>query len=375
MASLFDLTPLAQMLMVVGLVVLLPLAWIWKRHPDTASRRRALTLLLVFLTFDLIVFGAFTRLSDSGLGCPDWPGCYGSGTPLGASAEIAAAQSALPDGPVTFVKAWIEMLHRYLASAVGALILFLALWSWRHRQSLGSPWPATLALVWVCVQGAFGALTVTLKLFPAIVTMHLMGGILLLVILGVQVAQDKQFVYKPLPESSHRLLWLSALLLGLQIALGAWVSTNYAVLACQEFPTCQGSWWPEMDFAQGFELWRHLGVDAAGSPIGFAALTAIHYTHRLMAYWVALVLTVLTWRLWQSGWRRAARYLGALLLLQLLTGLSNVVLGWPMLAALLHTAGAAALALLLSSLIAVQWRPRRVQLPSGPGMNGQRQPV
>ena len=162
MASLFDLTPLAQMLMVVGLVVLLPLSWIWKRHPDTASRRRALTLLLVFLTFDLIVFGAFTRLSDSGLGCPDWPGCYGSGTPLGASAEIAAAQSALPDGPVTFVKAWIEMLHRYLASAVGALILFLALWSWRHRQSIGSPWPATLALVWVCVQGAFGALTVTL---------------------------------------------------------------------------------------------------------------------------------------------------------------------------------------------------------------------
>lgn len=375
MASLFDLTPLAQMLMVVGLVVLLPLAWIWKRHPDTASRRRALTLLLVFLTFDLIVFGAFTRLSDSGLGCPDWPGCYGSGTPLGASAEIAAAQSALPDGPVTFVKAWIEMLHRYLASAVGALILFLALWSWRHRQSIGSPWPATLALVWVCVQGAFGALTVTLKLFPAIVTMHLMGGILLLVILGVQVAQDKQFVYKPLPDSSHRLLWLSALLLGLQIALGAWVSTNYAVLACQEFPTCQGSWWPEMDFAQGFELWRHLGVDAAGSPIGFAALTAIHYTHRLMAYLVALVLTVLTWRLWQSGWRRAARYLGALLLFQLLTGLSNVVLGWPMLAALLHTAGAAALALLLSSLIAVQWTPRRVQLPSGPGMNGQRQPV
>lgn len=353
MSALFDLTPLFQMLLAVSLVVTLPVLWIWRRHRDGGARRRALTLLLVFLTFDLVVFGAFTRLSDSGLGCPDWPGCYGSGTPLGARAEIAAAQTAMPDGPVTHSKAWIEMLHRYLASVVGALILILAVWSWRQRDASVSPWPATLTLIWVCVQGAFGALTVTLKLYPAIVTLHLLGGMLLLAMLGVQVASERQFAVPRLGDGVRGLLIFSLGMLLLQIVLGGWVSTNYAVLACREFPTCQGSWWPEMNFSQGFQIWRHLGLDRHGAPIDFAALTAIHYVHRLMAYLVALLLALLAFHLWQSAWRRASRYLAALLLLQLGTGLSNVVLGWPMLAALLHTAGAAGLTLLLSGLLAV----------------------
>ncbi len=180
--------------MLLGLMLaVVPLAWIAYRHRrSTPSRRmQALTVLTLFLTFDLVLFGAFTRLTDSGLGCPDWPGCYGSASPLGAKAEIAAAQSAMPTGPVTHGKAWIEMIHRYLATSVGVLILAMTAYAWLHRRShpragggpVMSRWWPTMTLIWVCIQGAFGALTVTMKLFPAIVTLHLMGGLLLLVLL------------------------------------------------------------------------------------------------------------------------------------------------------------------------------------------------
>jgi cytochrome c oxidase assembly protein subunit 15 len=180
---LYDLTPLTR-LMLMGVVLAMgPLAWVWLRHrgAEPARRLRALTLLTLFLTFDLVLFGAFTRLTDSGLGCPDWPGCYGNASPVGARAEIAAAQNAMPTGPVTHGKAWIEMIHRYLATGVGVLILTLAVSTWleRRRNQGGvpvSPWWPTATLVWVCIQGAFGALTVTMKLFPLIVTLHLLGS-------------------------------------------------------------------------------------------------------------------------------------------------------------------------------------------------------
>jgi cytochrome c oxidase assembly protein subunit 15 len=363
MASLYDLSPL---LMLLGLGVLMaagPLLWVWRRnrHASPQRRQQALTLLTLFLTFDLVLFGAFTRLSDSGLGCPDWPGCYGQASPLGAKAPIAAAQAAMPTGPVTHGKAWIEMIHRYLATSVGALILALTVMAWlaRRSQPTGqskealSPWWPTFTLFWVCLQGAFGALTVTMKLFPAIVTLHLLGGVTLLVLLGGQAIRQTQVAQglSPVAISTglRRLLVLTTLLLVVQLALGGWVSTNYAVLACSEFPTCQGQWWPPMNFEQGFELWRGLGLRADGTPISFAALTAIHYAHRLMAVLVLGLLGLLAWRLKQfAPLRRLAGGLGALAILQLLTGLSNVVLGWPLLAALLHTGGAAALALLLT---------------------------
>ena len=183
--SLVDLSPLALLLLVGALLALPPLAWVAWRHRGATprARMRALTLLTLFLTFDLVLFGAFTRLTDSGLGCPDWPGCYGSASPIGARDEIHAAQTAMPTGPVTHGKAWVEMIHRYLATAVGGLILVLAVSAWvqaRRGRAVGSPgWP-TLTLVWVCLQGAFGALTVTMKLYPAIVTLHLLGGLGLL---------------------------------------------------------------------------------------------------------------------------------------------------------------------------------------------------
>lgn len=191
--------------MAIGLLLALgPLLWVWRRNRAGGLRQvqYALTLLTLFLTFDLVLFGAFTRLTDSGLGCPDWPGCYGMSTPAGAQASIAVAQDAMPSGPVTHGKAWIEMIHRYLAAAVGMLILVLAANAWRmHWQAKRagrpallrqrvSPWWPSLTLLWVCVQGAFGALTVTMQLFPAIVTLHLLGGLALLALLCSQAVRQ-----------------------------------------------------------------------------------------------------------------------------------------------------------------------------------------
>jgi cytochrome c oxidase assembly protein subunit 15 len=363
MNTAYDLSPLLTLLGLGLLVAAGPLLWVWRRNRHASPQRRlqALTLLTLFLTFDLVLFGAFTRLSDSGLGCPDWPGCYGQASPLGARAPIAAAQAAMPTGPVTHGKAWIEMIHRYLATGVGALILALTVLAWRAAKAqprgatppVLSPWWPTFTLVWVCLQGAFGALTVTMKLFPAIVTLHLLGGLMLLALLGGQAVRHAQAAQGRSPVAVspglRRLLLLTTLMLVAQLALGGWVSTNYAVLACSDFPTCQGRWWPPMNFEQGFELWRALGLTGDGVPISFAALTAIHYVHRLMAVLVLGLLWLLAWRLGRLPLlRQPARWLAGLAALQLLTGLSNVVLGWPLLAAILHTGGAGALVLVLT---------------------------
>lgn len=365
---LYDLAPVLELMVLGTLIALGPLAWVWWRHRGSGGSRRlqALTVLTLFLTFDLVLFGAFTRLTDSGLGCPDWPGCYGNSSPVGANAQISAAQQALPSGPVTHGKAWIEMVHRYLATSVGVLIIILVVAAWfrwrRHRKEGEGepplhPWWATATLVWVCLQGAFGALTVTMRLFPAIVTLHLLGGVVLLALLCVQaVRQTLQLDgagLQPLHRGLRRWLMFAALLVVVQVLLGGWVSTNYAVLACTTFPQCQGSWWPPMAFDEGFQIWRGLGVLRDGSIISFAALTAIHYVHRLAAYVVLLVLALLAWRLWREDALRAqARWLAGLTLLQFLTGLSNVVLGWPLVAAVLHTGGAAALLVVLTWVLA-----------------------
>lgn len=345
-----DWAPLLELLLIGLALGAVPLAWwIWRAKADEPrARLRALTLLTLFLTFDLVIFGAFTRLSDSGLGCPDWPGCYGEASPLGARAEIAAEQALRPTGPVTHGKAWVEMVHRYWASSVGFLILVLAVLAWRWRRpDLPHPGWALLTLAWVLMQGAFGALTVTWKLFPAIVTLHLMGGLGLLVLLALQAERLQP---KPLPQHQEtgalRGLWRTAgALLCLQIALGGWVSTNYAVLICSDFPTCQGQWWPQTDFAEGFRLWRELGREADGGWLTQPALTAIHLAHRLGALLASAALLALAWALHRAGQARWAALFAGLLVWQVVSGVSNVVLGWPLLAALMHSGGAAALVL------------------------------
>ena len=378
--ALYDWSPLLRLLFVGMAVAALPLAWVlWRqRRTQAHGRIRALTLVTLFLTFDLVLFGSFTRLTDSGLGCPDWPGCYGQATPLGAHAHIASAQLAAPDGPVTHGKAWIEMVHRYLASSVGFLILVLAISAWvvvwRQRAvSAGRaqvyPWWATVTLLWVCIQGAFGAFTVTMKLFPAIVSLHLMGGYVLLALLAVQAVWQSQALSAQAPIAVaaplRAALVAGLLVLLLQVASGAWVSTNYAVLACAEFPQCQSSWWPMMDFSEGFALWRPLGLATDGTPLSFQALTAIHFAHRLLAGLSFVVLLLLAWRLHSvSALVRPARWLGGLLALQFATGLSNVVLDWPLLAAVLHTGGAGAMGAVLAGLLAATRTRSPVQAPS-----------
>lgn len=355
--NLYNLTPVLHLLIMGALVAMVPLCWVWLRNPQASTARRvqALTLITLFITFDLVLFGAFTRLTDSGLGCPDWPGCYGHASPVGAQSAIAFEQSQMPDGPVTHTKAWIEMVHRYMAMAVGGLILTLAAFAWVRRwrsdATHGVLWP-TVTLLWVCVQGAFGALTVTMKLFPLIVTLHLIGGLVLLALLTLQVQRQRLAGQRSASVVLRPLLYvatlLGLLLLTLQVLLGGWVSTNYAVLACNTFPQCQGSWWPLMNFEQGFTLWRHLGVDANGQPLVFESLTAIHYVHRLAAYVVLVYLAVLAMLLRHvRGLQTAAHVLLSCLFLQLLTGLANVMFDWPLFSAVLHTGGAAALVVVL----------------------------
>ncbi|MCX8517905.1 MAG: COX15/CtaA family protein, partial [Rhodoferax sp.] len=280
----------------------------------------------------------------------------------------------MPTGPVTVSKAWIEMLHRYLATAVGALITGLMLLAWAGRKRVAEragpgpgvgpgylhPWLATAIFVWVCVQGAFGALTVTTKLFPAIVSLHLLGAYVLLALLTVQAnrAVAGGAPRTPLAQR-HWLGWALALLV-LQAASGAWVSSNYAVLACSEFPKCQGQWLPAMDFVRGFEIWHPLGESADGTVLSLPALTAIHVLHRSLALLTLTVLALLAWALrHHPTLRTRVRLLAGLLVLQLLTGLSNVVLGWPLLAALAHTGAAAALVAVLVWLLDTTERPQK----------------
>jgi cytochrome c oxidase assembly protein subunit 15 len=367
MNTLTDFSPTLRLLLLAALVALVPLSWVWLRwrRGHAQTRLALLTAVTLFLTFDLIVFGTFTRLTDSGLGCPDWPGCYGHASPIGASTPIAAEEAALPTGPVTETKAWIEMLHRYLAMVVGALCLVMAAASWAERRGLPhSPWWATVTLVWILVQGLFGKYTVTLKLYPLFVTLHLLGALVLLALLALQ---RESFLARrlALPPRLRGSAALTLALLLLQIALGGWVSTNYAVLACSGFPQCNGQWWPQADYHNGFALLRELGHTSQGGLLPFDALVGIHFAHRVVAVLALLALLALGWALHRGGGdapekargmtSEMARYGRGLLLLalaQAVTGVSNVVLDWPLTAALLHSAGAAGMVLLLVVVLA-----------------------
>jgi cytochrome c oxidase assembly protein subunit 15 len=346
-----------------------PLALIWTA--TGAHKYRKLAWVIAFFTFDLIVFGGFTRLTDSGLGCPDWPGCYGEANPFLAHAHIAAAEALMPTGPVTKMKAWIEMIHRFLAMGIGFLIIILMVTSWiqRFRVRAGKALPSsvhgpalpTLLFLWVCVQGAFGAWTVTMKLQPVIVTLHLLFGMTLLA-LAVWLGGREDNILKPQPvidttayvhklQRLRPLAWLAGAVLLIQLALGGWVSTNYATLACNDFPLCNGQIVPEMDFQHGFTLWRELGKTAAGHYLPFSALTAIHWVHRNFAAVVVLVLGLTAWRAWRlPGLHGTARNLVLVMVIQAMTGIATVFFSFPLVIAVLHNAGAALLVLLVTML-------------------------
>ncbi len=336
------------------LLATLPLTLVYlSRGTD---RFRKLAWVLVFFTFDLIVFGAFTRLTDSGLGCPDWPGCYGEANPFLAHESITAAESLQPTGPVTVLKAWIEMIHRYLAMGVGVLIiaaLGVAIRLWRQlREPRYHPALPAFLLLWVCVQGAFGAWTVTLKLQPIIVTLHLLLGMGLLALLTWHAMRQSM----PAPSGSVPSVVriaapIAIAVVFMQIALGGWVSTNYAALACGGFPLCQGELVPPLDLTHGFSMWRPLGMTASGDYLPFGALVTVHWVHRMFAFVVVAVVGFTAWRASNvPGCERLGRGLLLLILLQFCTGIATVVFNWPLTLAVLHNAGAALSIALLTML-------------------------
>ena len=320
-----------------------------------------LLLAATLLAVIVIGLGAYVRLSDAGLGCPDWPGCYGHliGVPEGAHEQQAASQ-AFPQRPVDTGKAWKEMIHRYCAGALGLLILAICLLSWRReiRQRQSPALPTTL-LGLVGLQAALGMWTVTLLLKPVIVTLHLLGGMSTLAVL---VALSLRSASSGAPAADQALRPAAALALLVvvaQIALGGWVSSNYAALACTSFPLCQGAWLPSMDFAQAFSLHRELGQTADGGLLSFAALTAIHWSHRIGALIVVLVVGSLALGLLKDGeprWRHWGILLLALLGVQVGLGIANVLLSLPLALAVGHNLGAACL---LSVTLAINLRLRQ----------------
>ena len=310
---------------------------------------RKLILFTLILTSIVVVFGAYVRLADAGLGCPDWPGCYGKLTPKHAAEEILEAHSANPHGPVSMPKAWKEMIHRYIASIVGLLIIAIAVLAWRKRAESGAAPGLSTALIGIVVfQGMLGMWTVTLLLKPAIVTAHLIGGMTTLAVLAWLWARASAFPPAPVSNGLRSFARLAFVLLALQIVLGGWVSTNYAALACTDFPTCHGSLWPEADYSNAFHVIRELGMTAQGELLSHEALTAIHWMHRVGALVAGLALIGLALAL--RGVAATAR-LGNLLLaavvLQIALGIANVLLSLPLLLAAAHNAGAALLVVIM----------------------------
>lgn len=311
-----------------------------------------LSLAATLLTLCVIVLGAYVRLSDAGLGCPDWPGCYGKVLVPMAEHEIHKANEAFPQRPVEIDKAWKEMAHRYLASLLGLLILALAIIAIKNRKRANQAlWLPLLLFVVVCFQGALGMWTVTLLLKPAIVTLHLLGGMLTLGLVTWLTLSQKIPKANRLKVPSRIKHWarFALLIVCCQIALGGWTSTNYVALHCWDLPTCQGQWLPPTDFAEGFTIWRELGVDYEGGMLSLEAGTAVHLAHRFGAVITLLVAGVLIMLLWNIN-RFLALLLGVVLAIQIMLGLLNIILVLPLAIAVAHNGGAA---LLLMTLVAI----------------------
>ncbi len=319
---------------------------------------RTLAMATLLATLVLVMLGAYVRLTHAGLGCPDWPGCYGKLSPNQAADQIQAAEMAAPEGPVSLPKAWREMVHRYLASFVGTMILAIALQALNHRRkrsanlddpvrTIGLP----LALVvLVVLQGLFGKWTVTLLLKPVIVTLHLLGGMALIALLAWLNARYLQLTggQASTLRGMRPLAAIALIVLCLQIALGGWVSTNHAALACVDFPTCHGTWKPATDFAHGFHFFRELGMTVDGAPLSNDALNAIHWAHRIGALVTFLTLTYAAYRTMRfPALRRMGGVVLVLLLIQVTLGIVNVLGNLPLPVAVAHNGVAALLLIFL----------------------------
>ncbi|PKO45875.1 MAG: heme A synthase [Betaproteobacteria bacterium HGW-Betaproteobacteria-22] len=309
---------------------------------------RRLSLLATVLALCVVVLGAYVRLSDAGLGCPDWPGCYGTLTVPQSELAIQKAQTLHPDSPIDSSKAWKEMAHRYLAGALGLLVLALFISAWRNKSHLkvNSALPTAL-LVIIIAQALLGMWTVTMLLKPAIVSAHLIGGMATLAILTWITHRHWQTNGNaPNIKPKIKLMARGAMIiLFIQILLGGWTSTNYAALACTDFPTCHGAWFPEMDFKDAFHVVRALGESINGGNLTLPALTAIQWTHRLGALftfiYISLLIVIIIFK--APALRSLAAILSLLLVLQISIGIANLLLQLPLALAVSHNLGAALL--------------------------------
>ncbi|MCF8192897.1 MAG: COX15/CtaA family protein [Candidatus Methylopumilus sp.] len=322
-------------------------------HPTSNPFRyfKGLVLAATLLALCVVSLGAYVRLTDAGLGCPDWPGCYGTLTVPQSEAAILQAQTTYPDSAVEVGKAWREMAHRYLAGTLGLLVLAIFVLGWKARNEIkSSPYTSSFLLLLIGFQAMLGMWTVTMLLKPAIVSGHLLGGMSTLAVLS-WLAHRHWGYYSDSIVTCQRLrlaIRFALVLLFMQIFLGGWTSTNYAALACTDFPTCHGAWVPDMDFSDAFHMVRELGLSKDGSALSLASLTAIQWTHRVGAlvsfiYLGALGLTTLKY--WQL--KRWSVLLLVALITQIALGISNLVLHLPLVLAVAHNFTAALLVIIV----------------------------
>lgn len=312
---------------------------------------RALVLIGAILALGVVVLGAYVRLTDAGLGCPDWPGCYGELTVPQSEAAIVKAQGAFPHSTIVVGKAWREMAHRYLAGTLGLVVLAAFSLGWKARREIKcSPLTPTFLVVLIAFQAALGMWTVTMLLKPAIVSAHLLGGMTTLAILTWIAHRHWGHSSATIVKTGFLKLAIrfALLILFMQIFLGGWTSTNYAALACTDFPTCHGMWMPAMDFKDAFHLVRNLGQNADGGALTLASITAIQWTHRIGALITLIYLGVLALNIlkyWQLKW------LGVALLIALCTqvslGIANLLLHLPLVLAVAHNFTAGLLVVIL----------------------------
>jgi cytochrome c oxidase assembly protein subunit 15 len=312
----------------------------------------------VALTLFVVVLGAYVRLSDAGLGCPDWPGCYGQAAWPTEAAEISQANQAFPERAVEVDKAWKEMVHRYFASFLGLIVLGLFIWAFIKRDEISYAFPLIIGFV-ILFQATLGMWTVTLQLKPVIVMGHLMGGMLTLSLL-CWLALSRTSSIKPYRYAGHVKQWMiivALLLTVFQIMLGGWTSANYAALSCVGFPLCNGQVWPEMNFSEAFIMWRGLGINYEFGVLDAPSRIAIQMTHRIGFVILSLYLIWLSTRLMKN---RELMPLGlailGLLAVQITLGISNVVFNLPLIVATAHNGFAA---LLLLSLVTLLYKTRK----------------
>ena len=317
-----------------------------------------LSFLGICLAFIVIALGAWTRLVDAGLGCPDWPGCYGFVVFPINEADIAIAESLYPEFPYDINKAIPEVVHRYFAATLGLFAIFLVYLSFKQNENKNIRLWTIGLLIFICCQGIFGYLTVSLKLLPIIVTGHLFGGFTTLTLFFYIFLKSSNFdiLNKMKIPNLKFIAGLAFVILIIQIFLGVWTSTNYASLACADFPTCQGSYLPEMDFKNGFNLNQEVGPNYLYGLLDNPSRVAVHYSHRVSAILVTLIFLILMSKLWFTNAAPLASTLGILLITQISLGIINVVYVLPLYVAIAHNLAAATLLLTIFTINYLAWK-------------------